>query len=220
MPAEILLIEDDTTLGWLLRDELRAAGYRCRWVDTAADGLTELAERPPALVLLDLMLPDRSGFAVIREVRKAHAVPIIVVSSRASSEDKIEALDLGADDYVTKPFSAGELLARIRARLRTRDPKPAARMAFGAVAVDRPARRVTVAGTPCALTPTELDVLLALLDRAGETVLHEDLAAEVLPGQDVSERAVHTHVSRLRRKLGADGARIETVWGLGYRLDA
>ncbi|MCB9746548.1 MAG: response regulator transcription factor [Alphaproteobacteria bacterium] len=220
MQARILLIEDDPKLGWVLRDELNEAGYRCTWVERGGEGLDCLQQAPFDLVLLDLMLPDRSGFSVLRALRGRPRIPVIVLSARSDSSDKIEALDLGADDYVTKPFGMGELLARIRARLRARAPTPdPLRLRFGAVRVDLRARSVLVEGQPCHLTPSEFAILTCLVQRRDQTVLREELLSEAMGAEQAGEGVLHSHLSRLRGKLGPSGEAIRTVWGIGYCLD-
>ena len=214
----ILLVEDDPTLGWLLCDELRAAGYQCTWVETAGGAIASLKNATPALMLLDLMLPDQSGFAVIRAARQGDSFPIIVLSARSDSEDKIRSLDLGADDYVTKPFNSGELLARVRARLRTQPRQDSDPVRFGETCIDRAARTVSVRGAECHLTPLEYTLLAHLAQRANRTVLREELAALSEPDKAGPRVALNSHMSRLRRKLGPDGEAIQTVWGIGYRL--
>lgn len=218
--ALILLIEDDAALGAMVRNELEIAGYSCTWAETGAAGLVAFGERAPELVLLDLMLPDHSGFVVLEHIRQRSQVPVIVLTARHVNEDKVRGLDLGADDYVTKPFWTEELLARIRARLR-RNPAPSSgnRRSFGRLAIDFDARTVTVGTEPAHLSPTELDLLGYLVERAGRAVRSEQLIESVLVGEEGTRQALQTHMSRLRKKLGDEGGRILTVWGIGYRFD-
>lgn len=219
---DVLLIEDDLDLGRLLRGELQRAGYRCRWATTAALGLLEIERRKPDVALLDLQLPDRSGFDLLPELRRRSAMPVIVVTARLLGDDKVRALDLGADDYITKPFWAGELLARMRAVVR-RTRQDAAVLdvqEFGTLRIDVPGRQVSVAGCPCLLTPTEFNLLHHLVRRPGQALRREQLVDAVLPNEGSATEALQVHVSRLRRKLGPEGWRLKTVWGIGYRLDA
>jgi len=217
---DVLLIEDDLDLGRLLRGELQRAGYRCRWATTAALGLLEIERRRPDVTLLDLQLPDRSGFDLLPELRRRSAMPVIVVTARLLGDDKVRALDLGADDYVTKPFWAQELLARLRAVVRrTRPQASAVDVQLGALRIDVPARQVSVAGAPCSLTPTEFNLLHHLARRPGQALRREQLVDAVLPKEGSATEALQVHISRLRRKLGAEGWRVKTVWGIGYRLD-
>jgi len=219
---DVLLIEDDLDLGRLLRGELQRAGYRCRWATTAALALLEIERRRPDVTLLDLQLPDRSGFDLLPELRVRSAMPVIVVTARLLGHDKVRALDLGADDYITKPFWTEELLARLRAVLRRtrRDATAIDVQEFGTLRIDVPARQVSIAGDLRPLTPTEFNLLRHLARRPGQALRREQLVDAVLPKEGSATEALQVHVSRLRRKLGAEGWRIKTVWGIGYRLDS
>jgi DNA-binding response OmpR family regulator len=221
--ARILVIEDDALLAEIVRDELTRNGYEVVVAPDGARGLAEFARREPHLVLLDLILPDRNGFAILSDLRASSTVPVIIVTSRDYPEEKVTGLDLGADDYITKPFRADELLARIRARLRSQanlaEGGGAGVRSFGNVTVDLGARTVGVEEKPAHLTPTEFKLLEYLLRRQGKAVRREQLIAALAGGEDATEQALQTHISRLRRKLGPDGDRILTVWGVGYRLD-
>lgn len=219
---DVLLIEDDLDLGRLLRGELQRAGYRCRWATTAALALLEIERRRPDVTLLDLQLPDRSGFDLLPELRVRSAMPVIVVTARLLGQDKVRALDLGADDYITKPFWAEELLARLRAVVRRARQDAAAVdvQQFGTLRIDVPARQVSIAGDFCPLTPTEFNLLRHLARRPGQALRREQLIDAVLPKEGSATEALQVHISRLRRKLGAEGWRVKTVWGIGYRLDS
>lgn len=219
---DVLLIEDDLDLGRLLRGELQRAGYRCRWATTAALALLEIERRRPDVALLDLQLPDRSGFDLLPDLHRRGAIPVLVVTARLLGEDKVRALDLGADDYITKPFWAEELLARLRAVVRRARPEttPADVHEFGTMRIDVPSRQVSIAGVLCPLTPTEFNLLRHLTRRPGQALRREQLVDAVLPKEGSATEALQVHVSRLRRKLGAEGWRVKTVWGIGYRLDA
>ncbi|MFT5682725.1 MAG: DNA-binding response OmpR family regulator [Myxococcota bacterium] len=218
--SRILLIEDDLKLGELLEEELSRADHTCVWCGDGETGLVELRSSPPDLVLLDLMLPGRWGFHVLEEIRRDSAVPVIVLTARLLGEDKVRALDLGADDYITKPFWTGELLARIRAVMRRAGGSVPAEQGtgFGAVTVHRQTRTVEVDGQDCELTPTEWALLSYFLDRPEQSIRRDELIRAVLPGEGSTRQALQTQVSRLRQKLGVDGERISTVWGIGYRF--
>ena len=218
---DVLLIEDDLTIGRLLRGELHRAGYRCRWATTAALALLEMDRRRPDVALLDLQLPDRSGFDLLPELRQRSSMPVVVVTARLLGEDKVRALDLGADDYVTKPFWADELLARLRAVLRrTRGGLATPDVqAFGRLRIDIPGRQVWVDGTLCRFTPTEFNLLRHLAKHPDQALRREALIDAVLPNEGSATEALQVHISRLRRKLGAEGRRVKTVWGIGYRLE-
>ncbi len=221
MRAEsILLVEDDPQLGAMLREELMTAGYVCWWAPDGAGAMRIFQREAPDLVLLDLMLPDRSGFSVLAEIRQNSQVPVVVLTARVQGEDKIQGFDLGADDYVTKPFWNHELLARIRARLRRPNfvaAKPET-FSFGKVNIDVAARTVEVGAQRVHFTAVEFELLCHLVERPGKTVLKDALTEKLVQDADAGQ-TLHTHVSRIRKKLGSDGEQIQTVWGLGYRFD-
>jgi DNA-binding response OmpR family regulator len=220
--SRILVIEDDRFLAEVIREELTRNAYTVTLATDGAAGLAAFQKREPDLVLLDLVLPDRTGFSILADLRAHSTVPVIILTSKDGGEEKVTGLDLGADDYITKPFRTDELLARIRARLRrpaaTREPYGT--RSFGSVLVDLGARTVTVKGEEANLTPTEFKLLEVLLRRQGKAVKREQLIAALHGGDQATEQALQTHISRLRKKLDDDGDRIRTVWGVGYRLDA
>ncbi|MCA9491780.1 MAG: response regulator transcription factor [Myxococcales bacterium] len=219
-PVKVLLIEDDERLAAQARPAIEGAGFECVWAPDALRGLSAVGEERPDLVLLDLMLPDRSGFSVLEELRSRSAIPVIVLTARVLGEDKVAALDLGADDYLTKPFWDQELIARIRAVLRRqRAVHDAEVFAFGQVRIDLGSRNVQVDGVDVRLTPTEFNLLTYLLRRPGQALRSERIIDMVLLTEDASLPALQAQMSRLRRKLGEDGRRIQTVWGIGYRFD-
>jgi two-component system KDP operon response regulator KdpE len=225
----VLLVEDEPGLLRALLINLRARQYDVVTAGTGADALATAAGRPPDAVILDLGLPDIDGTEVIVELRRWSKAPIIVLSGRASPGDKIGALDVGADDYVTKPFSMAELLARLRAVLRRDDPAPAgaATVTVGHCAVDLTAHTVTRAqdgdgdGEPVRLTPTEWRILESLARRPGQLVSARQLLAEIWgPGYEPRTNYLRFHMARLRRKLEDDPARprhLLTEPGMGYR---
>lgn len=216
----LLLVEDDTEIARRLVRELERAGFVCTWREDVASGLRSLRAEPIEIVLLDLMLPDGTGFEFIEQARVWSQAPIIVLSARVVGDDKVRALELGADDYVTKPFWTNEVLARIRAVTRRHQavPRPGVICRFDSVVVDLTAMTATVAEVPAQLTPTEFDLLAYLLQHPDEALSAERLASRVLDSDDAGADALRIHVSRLRKKLGDAGARIETVWGIGYRF--
>lgn len=222
----ILIVEDEPQMLRFLRASLGAHGYRLVESATAEDGLRQAATRAPDVVLLDLGLPDLDGVEVTRRLREWTPTPIIVLSARHREEDKIKALDAGADDYLTKPFSVGELLARIRVALRHRASVDAGGgppvFQEGDLAVDLGARRVTVAGTEIHLTPTEYKLLTVLVRHAGKVVTHRQLLSEVW-GPASAERTEYLRVfmGQLRHKLEKNPARPRFLLnepGVGYRL--
>src|SRR5579862_2200251 len=226
MKPLILLIEDDDQIRRFLRASLAAEGYRLQESPTAEDGLAQAASRQPDLILLDLGLPDRDGLEVIRGVRHYSQVPIVVLSARGQERDKIAALDLGADDYVPKPFAVGELLARIRAALRRSSAAvqdgPGLTFRFGAVDVDLEKRLVRVDGEDVHLTPNEYKLLQVLIKHPGKVVTQRQLLNEVWgPNHTEQAQYLRVYIAQLRRKLERDPARpkhLQTEPGVGYRL--
>jgi DNA-binding response OmpR family regulator len=232
MSKRILVIEDNPDLAFGLRNNLEIEGYQ---VEVAEDGLTglDLALRSaPDLLVLDLMLPGLDGFRVLQGLRQqGSAVPVLVLTARGDEADKVRGLKLGADDYVTKPFGLLELLARVEALLRRTAPPTAAAaeaapapMCFGEVEIDRATRSVRLRGEEVALTPKELDLLLALIGRGGRIATRVELMREVWGHRAaIISRTVDTHVAELRRKLERDPANprhIVTVRKAGYRFQA
>jgi two-component system KDP operon response regulator KdpE len=224
----ILIVEDEKPIVRFLRASLQGSGYRVTVAETGADALRMVREQPPDLVVLDLGLPDLDGLAIIDQVRQWSQLPIVVLSARDREHDKIDALDRGADDYLTKPFGEGELLARVRASLRRRahealghDGQTAA-FTSGALTVDLQRRRVIIDGQEVHLTPIEYRVLLALITHAGKVLTHRLLLQEVWgPGHLDEVHQLRTHVANLRRKIEADPSRpryLQTELGVGYRL--
>ncbi|MDF1562317.1 MAG: response regulator transcription factor [Deltaproteobacteria bacterium] len=221
--VRLLLIEDDPSISLGLRVNLQAEGYE---VEIAADGRAGLAAARKGfdLILLDVMMPEINGFEVLQVLRSEGVMtPTIVLTALSSEEDKVTGLDLGAEDYVTKPFSLAELLARVRSVLRRAAPAPAERWAFGEVKLDPRDRSVTLAGEPVELTRTEFDLLATLLAADGAVVSRQGLIDEVWgAGHKVTPRTVDNFIAQLRAKLEADAANPEhllTVRGVGYRLN-
>jgi two-component system KDP operon response regulator KdpE len=222
----VLLIEDEPQMRRFLRTALSANDYRLVEAATAREGLAQAAGRSPDVVLLDLGLPDRDGLDVARELRGWSAVPIIVLSARGREQDKVAALDLGADDYLTKPFGVDELLARIRVALRhaARGPGATPEPVFEAegVRVDLLRREVRRGDQEVHLTPTEYKLLTVLIRHAGKVLTHGQLLKEVW-GSHSPEQShyVRVYMAQLRQKLEADPARprlLVTEPGVGYRL--
>jgi len=225
MKSQILIVEDDPQIRRFLRATLAAEGYQFHESVTAEQGLTEAAARNPDLILLDLGLPDRDGLEVIRRVREWSQVPIVVLSARGQERDKIAALDMGADDYVAKPFAVGELLARIRAALRRSTaiaPEGGSVVRFGRVEWDLEKRLVKVNDQDVHLTPNEYKLLQVLIRHPGKVLTQRQLLNEVW-GPNSTEQAqyLRVYIAQLRRKLEADPARpkhLQTEPGVGYRL--
>jgi len=221
--ARVLLVEDEPGLLRALLINLRARQYEVITATGGREALASAASRLPDAVILDLGLPDIDGTEVIVELRRWSTAPIIVLSGRASPGDKIGALDVGADDYVTKPFSMAELLARLRAVLRRDDPAPAgpAVVTVGHCTIDLSAHTVERDGEPVRLTPTEWRILESLARRPGQLVGARQLLTEIWgPGYEPRTNYLRFHMARLRRKLEDDPARprhLLTEPGMGYR---
>ena len=220
---KVLVVDDEPQIRRALRTSLEAHGYEVAAVANGEEGVLGAAEQQPDLVLLDLGLPDMDGTEVIRRIRGFSEVPVIVLSVRESQADKVAALDVGADDYVTKPFSMEELLARTRAALRRSgvDEPTQPTLAFGNLEIDLPRRLVTLAGAPLHLTPTEYGLLEALVTNPGKLLTHQWLLRRVWgQGYGTETTYLRTYIRALRKKLGDDAsapALIVTEPGVGYR---
>lgn len=223
-PATILVVEDDASLNAALASTLKAAGFRPVTARTAAEGLRWFAHYAPDLVLLDLGLPDRDGLSVIADIRARSQTPIVVLSARDAQAMKVAALDLGADDYVQKPFGVDELLARLRAGLRhavqARGSAPVVRT--GDLEIDLGLRTVTKAGEALKLSPKEYDLLAELAVNLGRPVSHAELLRAVWGSDRADIQYLRVYVGQLRQKLGeADGVvLLVSEPGVGYRLAA
>jgi two-component system response regulator MtrA len=218
MNGRIVVIEDDERLGRLVVDALAKAGYEPVWFQDGRQA-TPAAMQGALLVVLDLMLPGTHGLDILKELRQHSDLPVLVLSARNETRDKVRALQLGADDYVTKPFWPEELLARVAARLRRPVLTRSSVVNVGELSIDLDQRRVTVAGTEIELTRVEFDLLAALARRPGAAVSRGWLADNVLdPDRSGGERTLDVHFSRLRKKLGDTARHVATVWGVGYRL--
>ncbi|HEX5650643.1 MAG TPA: response regulator [Steroidobacteraceae bacterium] len=223
----ILVVEDDADIRRVLRALLEAEGYRVVEADSAARALVESRSHQPDVVLVDLGLPDRDGQALIRDVRRFSSVPILVLSARTLETEKIQALDGGADDYVTKPFNSGELLARVRAALRrnARSPERSPSLRIGSIAIDLATREARGSnGDAVHFTPLEYRLLVCLARAHGLVVTRDQLIGEVWgPDRMDDTRGLRAYVKGLRQKLEPDPARpryLLTEPGLGYRLVA
>jgi two-component system KDP operon response regulator KdpE len=222
----ILLIEDEPQMRRFLRVTLHSNGYRLAEASSGQEGLAEAAMRNPDVVLLDLGLPDMDGIEVTRKLREWSEVPVIVISAREQEEDKIRALDAGADDYLTKPFGAGELLARMRVALRHRALRQAGQkepvFVLGDLRVDFTARHVYIRDEEIHLTPIEYRLLAVLVKNAGKVITHTQLLKEVWgPVYSEQTQYLRVYMTQLRRKLEADPARPKYLInepGVGYRL--
>jgi DNA-binding response OmpR family regulator len=218
----VLLIDDDAELCHLVTRYLAREGFEIHWASGGAAGIEKALAGDFALIMLDVMMPDTDGFHVLRRIRSHSRTPVLMLTARGDTHDRIRGLELGADDYLPKPFDPAELVARIRAILRrssTQRPASAA-ISIGDIELDGGARTVRRSGVALDLTTVEFDLLATLMRVAGNTVSRQDLVRNVL-GRDFSpfDRSIDTHVCNLRRKLGPldDGAdRIKGVRGAGY----
>jgi two-component system phosphate regulon response regulator PhoB len=225
----VLIVEDEAAIAELVMINLRHAGYECEIAVDSAAAQSMVFERLPDLVLLDWMLPTMSGFSLAKQWRsqaETKLLPIIMLTARAEEIDKVASLDAGVDDYITKPFSNKELLARVRAVLRRRAPDivvTGSTMTIGVISLDIEAHRVTAEGKEVKLALTEFKLLTALLQQS-EKVLRRDTLQNMVWGHysDIDERTVDVHIKRLREALAltsaAAAAQVQTIRGMGYRL--
>jgi DNA-binding response OmpR family regulator len=218
----ICVIEDEEVIAAAIATRLRAEGFAVDVAHEGPVGVALCAEKRPDLVILDLMLPGLDGLEVCRRIQRDRPMPVLMLTARDAEEDVLVGLGVGADDYMTKPFSARELVARVRALLRRVERRPTVpedAVRIGDVEVDPARRTVVVAGEPAELTRTEFDLLALLAARPGVVFTREQLLAEVWGWRDGSGlRTVDSHIRGLRRKIGA--RRVRTVHGVGYALDA
>lgn len=220
----VLVVDDDPKIVALLRAYLEREGFRVVPALDGARALEAFSRHRPELVVLDLMLPEVDGMTVCRQIRQISSVPILMLTARVDEGDKVAGLHLGADDYVTKPFSPRELLARIRAILRrTAHSGAGSRLVRGSLVMDLDRHEVTVEGREVRLTPIEYKLLQALLESPGRVFTRDQLLARIYAFDEtvVVDRTVDVHIARLREKLGDDPARprfIQTVRGVGYKL--
>lgn len=226
-PPVVIVVEDEKQIRRFVRAALEGEGCHVFEAETARQGLVEAGTRKPDLVILDLGLPDRDGVEFIRDLRGWSELPVIVLSARTAEEDKIAALDAGADDYLTKPFGIGELLARVRAALRRRakaggDEAGAAQVEFGTVRLDLANRLIERDGQPLHLTPIEYRLLTVLVRNAGKVLTHRQILREVWgPSHVESSHYLRIYMGHLRQKLELDPTQpqhILTETGVGYRL--
>jgi len=222
MATELLIIDDDTRLSAMLADYLTSAGFQVRTAATGNAGLQDIARRPPDAVILDVMLPDLEGFEICRRIRAGSSLPVLMLTARGDETDRIVGLEIGADDYLPKPFSPRELLARLKAILRrsqaTQVENPVLR--FGRLEIDRSRRVVELDGAECGLTGYQFELLLALAENAGRVLSRERLM-ELTKGDELEafDRSIDVHISRIRAAIEADPKhprRILTLRGAGY----
>ena len=219
--ARILVVDDELSLRRLIRLYLVKAGFAEEEAASGPEALAALRRGDIDLAIVDVMLPDVDGFEVVRQARRSSSIPIILLTARGEEASRVAGLEIGADDYVVKPFLAHEVVARVRAQLRRArgfDGDPAT-LRVGVVELDRRARRCTVGGDGVELTRREFDLLEALLASPGRVYTRDQMLDEAWGSRFVSEKTVDVHIVGLRRKLG-DALRISTLRGVGYRLEA
>jgi DNA-binding response OmpR family regulator len=224
----VLVVEDEVDLSHIMRDRLIADGHEVVVVHDGASAMAAVATRVPDCVLLDWLLPDVDGLTVCRRLRERHLMPIIMVTARTEEVDRVLGLEVGADDYLVKPFGVRELLARVRAILRRVDlegvrraPTADGKVQSGTLTIDTTSRIATLGGAPMHLTRKEFELLTVLVSNPGRAFSRGFLVEQIWSSDfEGYERAIDTHITRLRRKLGPLGERIVTVWGVGYRFTA
>jgi DNA-binding response OmpR family regulator len=220
----ILIVEDEASIASFVAMYLKRAGFVVRTAGTGEEAIERAAEDESSLIVLDLMLPDVDGIEVCRRVRQRSDVPILMLTARDDDVDKIIGLEVGADDYLTKPFNPGELVARVKSILRRANPErrelETASLAHGDLVIDSGSREVKVAEEEIQLAPKEFDLLWELLDHRGLVLTRDQLLERVWGYTFAGDtRTVDVHVRQLRRKLG-DASPIVTVWGVGYKVSA
>lgn len=222
--ADILVIEDDKTIRNFIKITLKTKGYRCMMADDGLTGIPYFYANNPDVILLDLGLPDIDGMEVLSQIRQESEVPVIVVSARGMEQEKVRALDAGADDYITKPFNAGELLARIRVALRHRNRAPKQEPIFelDTFQMDFEKRKVTVRGEEVHLTPIEYKMVSLLVTNCGKVLTHHYIQQEVW-GYDTTDdyQSLRVFMANIRRKIEEDSTKpryILTEVGVGYRF--
>ena len=218
----ILVVEDEPSIASFVGMYLEKAGFAVRKAETGAGAIEQADAEAPSLVILDLMLPDLDGIDVCRRIRQRSDVPILMLTARDDDIDKIIGLEVGADDYLTKPFNPGELVARVKSVLRRANPErrelQSASLQHGELRIDAGRREVTVAGEEVQLAPKEFDLLWELLDHRGLVLTRDQLLERVWGYTFAGDtRTVDVHVRQIRRKLG-DASPIVTVWGVGYKV--
>jgi two-component system KDP operon response regulator KdpE len=220
--ARVLVVDDEPQILRALQLKLNGAGYTVETAATASEARIKASMRPPEAIILDVLLPDGRGTDVCRELRSWSEVPILVLSAVGEEEEKIAALDAGADDYVTKPFSGDELLARLRAALRRTRPSTQPVVEVGDLRIDLERRQVTMGGKEIQLTPIEYDLLRLLAENEGKLMTHPTILREIWgPAYAEESNYLHVYVSHVRRKIEPDPARPRYILnqpGVGYRL--
>jgi two-component system response regulator BaeR len=219
----ILIVEDEPKITELLRDYLKGAGFTVSCQDHGGQVVSYVRKNPPALILLDIMLPDADGLEICREIRKCSNIPILMITARVDEVDRLIGLELGADDYICKPFSPREVVARVRAVLRRAGPaEPAAQLVVGDLTLDAAVHRACVGGDILDLTPSEFSLLRVLMSHPDRVFTRSELLDKVQGYQfEGYDRTIDTHIKNLRKKIAAKQPEheiIHTVYGVGYKL--
>lgn len=217
----ILVVDDEEDMRFLVSMYLENSGFSCLQAKDGEEALMVIKEKNVDLILLDVMMPNMDGFALCERIREHSSIPIMFLTARGDEWDKVKGFKLGGDDYIVKPFSPGELIARIEAIMRrTYQSKKTSELSFGLLSIDEKGRKVTVEGENILLTLKEFDLLLFLAKHAGQVFSREDLLLRVW-GYDYTgnARTVDTHIKTLRLKLKQAGSLIKTVWGIGYKFE-
>lgn len=218
MSYRILIVEDDQRLGKQMVEGLGLAGFSVEWIEDG-EAAFEMIPTRFDLVVLDLMLPGRNGMDILQAWRQHSDVPVLILTAKADTPDKVQAFALGADDYLTKPFWPEELVARIHARLRRPTMQRSDRLVVGALEIELGARRGRVSGEELELTPVEFSLLAELCRRHDQALSRKSLSLTAF-GDESQERNLDVHISRIRKKLGAASEQLQTVWGIGYRMSS
>jgi two-component system OmpR family response regulator len=212
----VLVVEDDAGVASGIVRGLRDAGFDVELATNGKDGAIKALDGGFGAIVLDLMLPEQSGYGVLEQLRGRSSVPILVLTARSDLADRLRAFGLGAADFITKPFWVEELVARLRTRLRLSSEAPKRVVRWANVALDLDSRTATVSGVDASLTRNEFDVLVHLVEREGRAISR----AQLTPFEQRDARTVDSHIARIRKKLGAaGGAHVVTVWGIGYRFE-
>lgn len=226
MSQRILVVEDESSLAQILVDYLKRDGFLATAIGDGEEAMAELRQAPPDLLLLDLMLPGMDGLSILRELRRSSALPVILLTAKVEEIDRLIGLELGADDYVCKPYSPREVVARVKAVLRRLHPPPASAPTVGgsSIAIDTGAWQASINGHRLDLTPKEFRLLQALVAKPGRVFSRGQLLDAICEDNlDVSERAVDSHMKNLRRKLAQampDGEPIRSIYGVGFVFEA
>ncbi len=216
--ASILLVEDDNQLGQEIKKNLEANSFGVSWLKDGKEALS-LDPEDFDLVVLDLMLPNAHGFDILKQYRKKSDIPVIILTARTDSSDKLRGFKLGSDDYMTKPFWPEELVARIEARLRRPEIQRDATKKIGALEIFYDSRQIQIDGKVCDFTKVEFDIVTLFTKRVGQAFTRRQIVDMVLDEEkDGGERTLDVHISRIRKKFGVHAEMIKTVWGVGYKM--